>query len=75
MSLPTRNAINASIERYHHERAGEYERVYEKPERQHDIAELAALTVETFSGKRVLELAAGTGHRFGVARTSRTAPS
>lgn len=48
-------------EKYYDKRASEYDRVYEKPERQDDIAELGAMVGGTLAGRRVLELATGTG--------------
>jgi len=47
---------------YYRARAHEYERVYEKPERQSDLARLHALVPAAFAGKRVLEVACGTGY-------------
>ena len=46
---------------YYRRRAAYYERVYHKPERQPDLREMEAWTTRTFSGRRVLELACGTG--------------
>jgi demethylmenaquinone methyltransferase/2-methoxy-6-polyprenyl-1,4-benzoquinol methylase len=46
---------------YYSRRAAEYEAVYEKPERQGDLAELGRLVASLFAGRRVLELACGTG--------------
>ncbi|MFD7154719.1 class I SAM-dependent methyltransferase [Kribbella sp. NPDC059898] len=47
---------------YYRERAGEYDAVYEKPERQEDIARLRALLPPLVEGRSVLEVAAGTGY-------------
>jgi ubiquinone/menaquinone biosynthesis C-methylase UbiE len=47
---------------YYAKRAPEYERIYQKPERQGDLAELRELARETFAGKDVLEVACGTGY-------------
>lgn len=47
---------------YYAERALEYERVYEKPERQADLASLRELVPGYFRGRRVLEVACGTGY-------------
>lgn len=49
-------------ERYYHERASEYDRVYDKPERASDIAALSTLITQSLRGRCVLELAAGTGY-------------
>jgi demethylmenaquinone methyltransferase/2-methoxy-6-polyprenyl-1,4-benzoquinol methylase len=47
---------------YYAKRAAEYERVYEKPERQRDLASLKERIRSMFAGRRVLELACGTGY-------------
>ncbi|TCC34844.1 class I SAM-dependent methyltransferase [Kribbella sindirgiensis] len=47
---------------YYRERAGEYDVVYEKPERQEDLARLRALLPPLVAGRSVLEVAAGTGY-------------
>jgi demethylmenaquinone methyltransferase/2-methoxy-6-polyprenyl-1,4-benzoquinol methylase len=47
---------------YYRERAREYEQVYSKPERQHDLAEAAAVLQTSFAGKTVFEIACGTGY-------------
>lgn len=46
---------------YYRRRAASYERVYAKPERQADLREMEAWVSEAFAGRRVLELACGTG--------------
>lgn len=46
---------------YYSKRAREYERIYEKPERQADIARLRTHLCQSLAGRRVLELACGTG--------------
>lgn len=46
---------------YYAKRAAEYERIYDKPERQADLAALRARIGTMFAGRRVLELACGTG--------------
>ena len=51
-----------SIETYYAKRAHEYERIYAKPERQDDLVTLRELVEKTFRGKRVLEVACGTGY-------------
>lgn len=50
------------LARYYGARAREYERIYEKPERQEDLARLRALVPSFFHGRRVLEIACGTGY-------------
>lgn len=47
---------------YYGARAREYERIYEKPERQDDLARLRILLPGYFRAKRVLEIACGTGY-------------
>jgi SAM-dependent methyltransferase len=51
-----------TLAEYYKQRAAEYDEVYEKPERQHDLAELKALLPPIVAGRRVLEVAAGTGY-------------
>jgi ubiquinone/menaquinone biosynthesis C-methylase UbiE len=46
---------------YYARRAAEYERIYAKPERQAELAELTALVCASLAGRRVLEIACGTG--------------
>ncbi len=58
---PTTNATEASMANYYARRASEYEQVYFKPERQADIRALEASLAEPFAGRRVLEVACGTG--------------
>jgi uncharacterized protein (TIGR01244 family) len=50
-----------SMAAYYARRAREYDQVYAKPERQADIRRLEALLPPLFTGRRVLELACGTG--------------
>lgn len=47
--------------RYYLERASYYERVYQKPERQADLRQMEAALPTFFAGRRVLEVACGTG--------------
>ena len=53
---------NASLIDYYAKRANEYERIYEKPERQSDLAKLKELFQRTFARHDVLEIACGTGY-------------
>jgi demethylmenaquinone methyltransferase/2-methoxy-6-polyprenyl-1,4-benzoquinol methylase len=46
---------------YYARRAQEYEAIYRKPERQADLAALQAWLPGVFAGRRVLEVACGTG--------------
>ena len=47
---------------YYAKRANEYERIYQKPERQKDLANLRKLFRQAFAGHSVLEIACGTGY-------------
>lgn len=47
---------------YYAKRAAEYERFYDKPERQVEYAALRARVAQLLAGRRVLELACGTGY-------------
>jgi SAM-dependent methyltransferase len=47
---------------YYAARAVEYEKVYEKPERQRDLVHLHAIIPAYFENRRVLEVACGTGY-------------
>jgi len=47
---------------YYAARAPEYDRVYEKPERQADLRLLEHMLPPKFAGKRVIEVACGTGY-------------
>ena len=51
----------SGLREYYARRAAEYDRVYAKPERQDDLHELARWVAEWAEGRRVLELACGTG--------------
>jgi len=51
-----------NLEQYYAKRAAEYERIYAKPERQTDLAALKRRMRQMFSGRRVLEIACGTGY-------------
>ncbi len=46
---------------YYRRRASTYERIYHKPERQADLRAMEAWLPSAFSGRRVLEVACGTG--------------
>jgi SAM-dependent methyltransferase len=54
--------LNQSLLRYYAERADEYERVYQKPERQPELTALADLLRANLAGRDVLEIACGTGY-------------
>jgi len=56
---------------YYAKRAHEYERIYEKPERQNDLEILRNLFRKALAGRNVLEIACGTGYwTQGVAQTA-----
>ena len=52
----------AAMQSYYAARAREYDRVYEKPERQADLRLLEQWLPTKFAGKRVFEVACGTGY-------------
>jgi SAM-dependent methyltransferase len=51
-----------TLETYYARRAAEYEKIYEKPERQADLARLRRDIPTLFKSERVLEIACGTGY-------------
>jgi len=51
-----------NIHKYYSERAREYDRVYQKPERQDDLRKLEKMVELEFAGLEVLEIACGTGY-------------
>ena len=50
------------LEKYYARRASEYEQVYDKPERQHELAWLRERIPQVFRARTVLEVACGTGY-------------
>ena len=50
-----------ALARYYAQRAPEYERIYQKPERQADLRLLEKFVGQAFAGRCVLEIACGTG--------------
>jgi demethylmenaquinone methyltransferase/2-methoxy-6-polyprenyl-1,4-benzoquinol methylase len=50
------------LERYYSKRAAEYEQIYHKPERQHELEWLRRRVPELLAGRTVLEVACGTGY-------------
>lgn len=52
----------SAMQTYYAARAGEYDAVYEKPERQADLRRIERWLPSTMSGQRVLEVACGTGY-------------
>ncbi len=59
-----------SLAEYYADRAAEYDEVYRKPERQDDLTRLKHLLPPLVAGKRVLEIAAGTGYWTQVLATT-----
>src|SRR4051812_38537991 len=54
--------LKTDIKAYYAERAGEYEEIYSRPEREDDLDELHERVQEVLFGQHVLELACGTGY-------------
>ena len=50
------------LEQYYGKRAAEYERIYDRPERQRELQWLRARIPEIFRDRTVLEVACGTGY-------------
>lgn len=55
-------SISTDMVAYYTARAGEYEKIYERPERQEDLLRLKGKLRELLRGRRVLEVACGTGY-------------
>lgn len=53
---------DASLRNYYAARAGEYDRIYELPDRQADLRALEQWLPPLFAGTRLLEVACGTGY-------------
>jgi 2-polyprenyl-3-methyl-5-hydroxy-6-metoxy-1,4-benzoquinol methylase len=53
---------SAELIDYYRRRASEYEAIYAKPERQDDLAALKAKLADLVRGRRMLEVACGTGY-------------
>lgn len=56
------DADSRRLQSYYRRRAAEYEAIYAKPERQRDLAALRELIPQRLAGRRVLEVACGTGY-------------
>lgn len=54
--------MSADLENYYAARAREYDRIYEKPERQADLRAIERWLPEVFRDKALLEVACGTGY-------------
>jgi demethylmenaquinone methyltransferase/2-methoxy-6-polyprenyl-1,4-benzoquinol methylase len=51
-----------ALEKYYARRAAEYEKIFDKPERQADLARMRVDIPRLFVNQRVLEIACGTGY-------------
>ncbi len=54
--------VSTDLVDYYAQRAAEYERIYAKPERQADLAVLKLRVAAALAGRRVYEVACGTGY-------------
>lgn len=54
--------IERKMTDYYAKRASEYERIYQKQERQADLKKLQAILTKVFAGLNLLEIACGTGY-------------
>ena len=54
--------MNKDQIQYYSERAKEYEKIYQKPERQEDLKKLGIILKDLFFAKSVFEIACGTGY-------------
>lgn len=59
--MPDTAPSPSDLRPYYAARAAEYDQVYAKPERQADLAAITAWLPPWFAGRRVLEIACGTG--------------
>ena len=59
---PARSGTIAGVDDYYARRAPEYDRIYERPERQADLCSIRAWLGPQFQGCRVLDVACGTGY-------------
>ncbi|MET0518050.1 MAG: class I SAM-dependent methyltransferase, partial [Burkholderiaceae bacterium] len=55
------DSVERQMPQYYAQRAREYERIFDRPHRQPDIARLKTWLRAQFAGRRVLEVATGTG--------------
>ena len=60
--ISNNSGVNSDIILYYKERAKEYEKIYNKPERQSDLLLAEQILKETFKNKDVIEIACGTGY-------------
>lgn len=59
---PIKVTANPNLTEYYAKGAAEYERVYQKPERQNDLVKLRKMLQDELTGEDVLEAACGTGY-------------
>jgi SAM-dependent methyltransferase len=62
MHQEIKKMITDQSEQFYAKNAANHDRVYDKPERQHDLAAMRAHVAEAVRGHVVLELACGTGY-------------
>ena len=62
MVNPSDLSDRRTLAAYYAARAREHDRVYEKPERQADLERLRSILCDLLAGRRVLEIACGTGY-------------
>jgi ubiquinone/menaquinone biosynthesis C-methylase UbiE len=67
MARPRPVMLKNAMEAYYRERAREYDRFYEIPERQNDLRRLREWLIAHARGRTILEVAAGTGYWTEVA--------
>jgi demethylmenaquinone methyltransferase/2-methoxy-6-polyprenyl-1,4-benzoquinol methylase len=60
--VDSNDLIDPTLGEYYARRAAEYEEIYEKPERQSDLAALKEHVKSLLQGHRILEVACGTGY-------------
>jgi SAM-dependent methyltransferase len=60
--MPDPRSTTPHLESYYDKRAREYEQIYEKPERQRELAWLRERIPQLYRGRTVLEVACGTGY-------------
>ena len=60
--MQSQQSTTPQLETYYSKRAREYEKIYEKPERQHELEWLQERVPKLYRGRTVLEVACGTGY-------------
>jgi len=66
-------SVSTNLKNYYAQRAAEYEQIYQKPERQEEIAAVKEILQRLLAERNVLEIACGTG--FWTEAIARTAAS